>query len=206
MRKPTPDGGPDRLLALSDGVFAIAITLLVLDLSVPRGLNSGQYDDALLDLLPNLGAYALSFLVLAGFWRDHLRIFRAVTQVDGQVVSLCLLGLGIAALVPFPTALISEYADKPASVALYSATVAALGADHLALLLVLKRRPWLCGSASSRLESLSVLELAVTVTVFVITVPVALVTGPEVMWGWLVLLPVKVVLGRRERAGLSVSG
>ncbi|MGW5213185.1 TMEM175 family protein [Streptomyces sp. NPDC004051] len=56
MRIPAPEGGPERLVTLADGVFAIAITLLVLDFSVPQGLSSGEYREALRGLLPNLGA------------------------------------------------------------------------------------------------------------------------------------------------------
>jgi uncharacterized membrane protein len=201
MRKPTPDGGPERLVALADGVFAIAITLLVLDLSVPRGLSPAGYRDALYDLLPNLGAYVLSFLVLAGFWRDHRRLFRPVRQVDSRVIQLSLLGLGVAALLPFPTKLVSEYVDEPASVAIYSAAVAALGATHLALLIVLARRPWLCGNAAPDPDvAFYAVDLATTVVVFTLTIPLALVYGSAVMWWWLVLIPAKIAIGRRARA------
>ncbi|MET9153885.1 TMEM175 family protein [Streptomyces griseoflavus] len=199
MRKPTPDGGPERLVALADGVFAIAITLLVLDISVPRGLDPGEYRRALRDTLPNLGAYAISLAVLAGFWRDHRAIFRSVRQVDGDVIGLTVLGLGLAALLPFPTALVSEYGDEPASVVIYSAAVASLGAVHLALAALVVRRPWLRGGAAPvRDEALYAVDLGATVVVFLVTIPLALLIGPAAMWWWLVLLPVKVWLGRKE--------
>ncbi|MFJ9656444.1 TMEM175 family protein [Streptomyces griseoflavus] len=201
MRKPTPDGGPERLVALADGVFAIAITLLVLDISVPRGLDPGEYRRALRDTLPNLGAYAISLAVLAGFWRDHRAIFRSVRQVDGDVIGLTVLGLGLAALLPFPTALVSEYGDEPASVVIYSAAVASLGAVHLALAALVVRRPWLRGGAAPvRDEALYAVDLGATVVVFLVTIPLALLIGPAAMWWWLVLLPVKVWLGRKETA------
>lgn len=201
MRNPTPEGGPERLVALADGVFAIAITLLVLDLSVPRGLDSGEYHDALRELLPNLGAYALSLVVLAGFWRGHRALFRPVRKVDGQVISLTVLGLGIAALLPFPTALISEYGDQSVSVVVYSATVASLGGVHLALALLLLRRPWLRDAAVPvRSEALSAADLGSTVVVFLVTIPLTLLVGSAAMWWWLVLLPLRIRLGRREDA------
>lgn len=199
MRKPTPEGGPERLVALADGVFAIAITLLVLDISVPQGLDSEKYRQALSDTLPNLGAYAISLAVLAGFWRDHRAIFRTVRQVDGDVIALTVFGLGLAALVPFPTALVSEYGDERSSVVIYSAAVASLGAVHLALAMVVARRPWLRGGAAPvRDEKLSAVDLGVTVGVFLVTIPLALLIGPAAMWWWLVLVPAKVWLGRRE--------
>ncbi|MEW2452111.1 TMEM175 family protein [Streptomyces parvulus] len=193
----TPAGGPERVVALADGVFAIAITLLVLDFSVPRGLDAAAYRHELRELVPNLGAYALSVLVLGLFWRDHRRIFRFVERVDGQVITLSLLGLGVAALVPFPTMLISEYGREPASVAIYAAAVASLGASHLALVALLAARPWLRGDAVPEEGFLIYgLDLAASVVVFSLSVPLALAIGPAAMWGWLVLLPLKVLIGR----------
>ncbi|EGX57312.1 hypothetical protein SZN_23496 [Streptomyces zinciresistens K42] len=198
MWKSNPDGGPERLVALADGVFAIALTLLVLDFSVPRGLGPDGYEDALRELLPNLGAYALSVLVLGAFWREHRRIFGFVRQIDGQVIALSVLGLSAAALVPFPTKLLSEYGGEPESVAVYAAAVAVLGAAHLALLLLLVRRPWLRGDAApAEGFGLYALDLSVTVVVFLLSVPLALAVGSAAMWSWLAMAPVKVVLGRR---------
>ncbi len=200
MWKSNPDGGPERLIALADGVFAIAVTLLVLDFYVPRGLGSDGFDDALHELIPNLGAYALSVLVLGAFWREHRRIFGYVRQVDGQVITLSIVGLSIAALLPFPTKLLSEYGREPESVAIYAAAVAALGAADLAVLLVLVRRPWLRGAKQPPEGfGLFVLDLSVTVVVFVASVPLALAYGETAMWLWLLMAPVKVAIGRRAQ-------
>ncbi|MGW6475157.1 TMEM175 family protein [Streptomyces nigra] len=195
-----PDGGPERLVALADGVFAIALTLLVLDFSVPPDLPSQEYADALRELLPNLAAYALSVLVLGAFWRENRRILGYVRQVDGQLIGLSILGLGVAALLPFPTKLLAEYGREPESVAVYAATVAALGAADLAVVLLLARRPWLRGPAGPPEGfRLYVLDLAVTVVVFVASVPLALVYGSAAMWLWAAMAPIKVVIGRRSQ-------
>ncbi|MFF5308232.1 TMEM175 family protein [Streptomyces massasporeus] len=198
-----PDGGPERLVTLVDGVFAIAITLLVLDLSVPRELDPAAYRRALGELLPDLGAYALSVAVLGSFWRDHRRIFQDVREIDGQVIGLSMVGLGVAALVPFPTRLLAEYGAQPVSVAVYAGAVAALGACHLAVAAVLARRPWLRHDRPSEAATtLYLLDSATSVVVFAATVPLALVTGPRIMWMWLALVPVKVYLGRKlQRSG-----
>ncbi|MER5296736.1 TMEM175 family protein [Streptomyces pharetrae] len=200
MWKSNPDGSPERLIALADGVFAIAITLLVLDLTVPRGLNPDQYREALRELLPDLGAYALSVMVLGGFWHGHRTIFRWVRQVDGQVVALSVLGLGAAALVPFPTRLISDYGREPVSVAIYAGAVAALGATHAGLVALLTRRPWLCGRVAPDEEfAHHIRDLSATVVVFLVSIPLTLVLGAAAAWCWLLLVPLKVFMGRRAR-------
>jgi uncharacterized membrane protein len=157
------------------------------------------------DLLPDLGAYALSVAVLGSFWRDHRRIFRDVREVDGQVIGISMAGLGVAALVPFPTRLLAEYGSQPVSVAVYSGAVAALGACHLAVAAVLAKRPWLRRDPPSEAATtLYLLDSAVSVVVFLASVPLALVAGPRIMWLWLALVPVKVFLGRRlQRPGVS---
>ncbi|MET9390184.1 TMEM175 family protein [Streptomyces sp. NPDC006624] len=198
-----PDGGPERLVTLVDGVFAIAITLLVLDLSVPRELDDAAYRRALRELLPDLGAYALSVWVLGSFWRDHRRIFQDVREIDGQVIGLSIAGLGVAALVPFPTRLLAEYGDLSVSVAVYAGAVAALGACHLAVAALLAKRPWLRHhTPSPTATALYLADSATIVLVFAVTVPLVFVTGPVIMWMWLVLVPAKAYLGRRlENSG-----
>jgi uncharacterized membrane protein len=193
-----PDGGPERLVTLVDGVFAIAITLLVLDLSVPRELDPAAYRRALGELLPDLGAYALSVAVLGSFWRDHRRIFQDVREVDGQVIGISMAGLGVAAIVPFPTRLLAEYGAQSVSVAVYAGAVAALGACHLGLAALLAKRSWLRhDTPSEAATTLYLVDSASSVVVFLATVPLAMVVGPMIMWMWLALVPVKVYLGRR---------
>lgn len=111
------EGSAARFLALSDGVFAIAITLLALDISLPDGLGPAGFDRPLGEVMPKVWAYALSLLVIAAFWRGHYQIFQYVRDVDGTVIRLGLLSLGLIALMPFPTTLLAEYGDLPQSVA-----------------------------------------------------------------------------------------
>ncbi|WP_079008309.1 TMEM175 family protein [Streptomyces sp. XY431] len=150
-----------------------------------------------LPALRQVGAYALSFLVLAAFWRDHHRLFLGVRQVDGLVIRLTLFGLGVAALLPFPTSLIAEYGREPSAVAIYSAAVAVLGSIQFTLLLVVWKRPWLRAAPLPDREAHAYLaDLGATVAVFAATAPLSFLLGSRVVWGWLLLLPVKFVIGR----------
>lgn len=194
------EGSAARLLALSDGVFAIAMTLLALDLTLPAGLDPAGFEHALGDVMPNVWAYALSFLVIAAFWRGHHQIFRYVREVDGTVIRLGLLSLGLVALMPFPTTLLAEYGDLSQSVAVYSGTVAAMGATQLALAVTLWKRPWL-GSVAlpDPVARNDVADLASTVLVFAVAVPLAFISPTGAKLWWAVLLVVKPVTGRRGK-------
>jgi TMEM175 potassium channel family protein len=80
-----------RVVVLSDGVFAIALTLLVLDVRVPAGLTGPDLDNALADLPPRLLAYALSFAVIGLLRLGRYRMFARLARVDGPLILLNLL-------------------------------------------------------------------------------------------------------------------
>ncbi|MCX4819585.1 TMEM175 family protein [Streptomyces sp. NBC_01142] len=194
------EGSAARLLALSDGVFAIAMTLLALDITLPADLDADGFEQALRDVRPNLWAYGLSFLVIAAFWRGHHQMFRYVREVDGTVIRLGLLSLGLIALMPFPTTLLAEYGDMPQSVAVYSGAVAAMAATQLALTVALWKRPWLgSGTLTDPVARNDVADMAATVLVFAVAVPLAFVSPTGAKLWWAVLIPVKAVTGRRGK-------
>lgn len=195
------EGSAPRLLALSDGVFAIAMTLLALDITVPAGLDSAGLAHALDEVLPKVWAYALSLLVIAAFWRGQYQLFHSVRDVDGTVIRLVLLSLGLVALMPFPTTLLAEYPDLPQAVAIYSGAVAAMGAVQLTLAVVVWKRPWLGTSPlPDAIARNDVADLGATVLVFAAVVPLAFVSSPvdAKLW-WLVLVPVRFVTGKRGK-------
>ena len=115
----------DRLVAFSDGVFAIAMTLLVLNLTVPTLTGSAEHVDEelwrkLRDQWPELFSYALSFWVIGRFWLVHHRMFRLVRRADGALMTLNLLLLGFIALIPWPTEMLGRYGDTTTAVVAYS--------------------------------------------------------------------------------------
>jgi uncharacterized membrane protein len=193
-------GNPDRLITLSDGVFAIAMTLLVLGIGVRSGLDPHAFHDALRDTVPQLLAYALSFVVLAVIWVNHHEIYRSVRSTDPTLTRLTLLSLGLIALLPFPTALIAEYGSQAASVAIYSLAVAAIDAVHLGVALYLWRRPALMETPVSSPDIRHYLEDQVsTIAVLLIAVPVAFASPAAGKYTWLALVPIKVASGHRDR-------
>lgn len=115
--------GLGRILALSDGVFAIAMTLLVLEIAVPATTGDAGLPKALLELWPRYLAYALSFLVIARFWMIHRLAFRLIARDDAVLVWLNLLLLIFVAFLPFPTAVLGDHRGSPAAAVLYAISV-----------------------------------------------------------------------------------
>jgi len=113
-----------RIVAFSDGVFSIAITLLVLNLGVERGLTEGQIDNALWDQRDTFFAYAISFAVIGRFWLVHHRFFAEVDAFDSRLIGLNLLYLGWVVLIPFSSELLGEYGGDTTSVVFYSVNLA----------------------------------------------------------------------------------
>lgn len=107
-----------RIVAFSDGVMAVAITLLVLNLNVPS-VGKGELDDELFDLLPSFGAYMLAFLLVGRFWLIHHRLFQTIRAFDDRLVALNLLFLALIALVPFTTDVWDRYSDEAVAAAMF---------------------------------------------------------------------------------------
>jgi len=104
-----------RLEAFSDGVFAIAVTLLVLEIKIPAltGLPSGSLGQALLRQWPSYVAYLLSFSVILIMWVNHHVVVDLVREVDHAFLYLNGLLLMVITLVPFPTAVMAEFVEDP---------------------------------------------------------------------------------------------
>jgi uncharacterized membrane protein len=122
--EPASDNSPGRLLALSDGVFAIAMTLLALDLRLPDlGANptDAQLRHALGDDWRGYLAFVISFYVVANYWGAHRRAMRAVTTIDTRVIGHTLPLLLLVAALPFPASVLATHGDLPSGLAFYSA-------------------------------------------------------------------------------------
>jgi uncharacterized membrane protein len=122
--------GSARLEAFSDGVFAIIITIMVLELRPPEGTDL----DDLRALLPNALAYVLSFVMIGIYWNNHHHLMHAVARVDGSVLWANLHLLFWLSLFPFGTAWTGEHHRDPAPVMAWGAVM--LGAAIAYLLLV----------------------------------------------------------------------
>ena len=119
-----PDHGLQRLIFFSDGVIAIAITLLVIELHpthLPWRSPDWAYAQALIDLLPNFAGFFISFFVIAAFWAGHHRAFECAEHWDDRVTLPNMLFLSTIAALPFFTAFASDNPGARVPVACYCA-------------------------------------------------------------------------------------
>jgi len=112
-----------RIAAFTDGVMAVAITLLVLNIEVPHLTPGEDLGDALLDLLPSLGAYALAFALVGRFWLIHHNLFEKLIGFDAMLMTLNLVFLSLIVLVPFSSELYDRYTSRPLAAAVLGGTL-----------------------------------------------------------------------------------
>jgi len=137
--------GLERLIFFSDAVFAIAITLLALEIHLPavaENLTDANLATALVGLWPKYLGYGISFLVIGFVWVGHHRKFRYIRAYDSNLIILNLLLLMAIAFIPFPAAVLSEYGNRTATI-FYALVMALTGLFSAAL--------WLYASRHSRL-------------------------------------------------------
>jgi len=123
------DRGLNRLLAFSDGVFAIAITLLILTIDIPEvpPADPDKLGSFLRILAPEFLSFCISFAVVGLYWISHHRKFRYIKRYDEGLLWLNLLFLFAVVILPFPTEVIGDYSDQPAAMVLYGGSLAFAG-------------------------------------------------------------------------------
>ncbi len=133
MTQPESGLSFERVVFFSDAVFAIAITLLVLEIKPPHleQLTNSSLNHALLGLVPKFVGFLISFMVTGLMWIEHHRIFRYITGYDIGLLWRNLILLLCVSFVPFPTALFSEYYWSLTAFILYTSSFAAVGLAKL---------------------------------------------------------------------------
>ena len=185
--------GLERLIFFSDAVFAIAITLVVLDIRLPASGESpsnAQLLNRLLGLWPKYLAYAVSFLAIGTFWLGHNRRFRFIRRYDRGLSMLNLLFLMVIAFIPFPTSVISESGNRTATI--FYALTMILGGLVLAAL-------WWYASWHNRLTDPGLdaqqvrrqfAPMLLTVALFVLSIGIAFRDENLARVSWLLVVPI----------------
>ena len=186
----------ERLIFFSDAVFAIAITLLVIEIHVPHlaaGSSDGGHLEALARLIPNFVGFIISFAVIGMFWAGHHRAFSLARHFYGGVVAWNLMLLGTIAFMPFVTAYLSAHSGARVPAILYWSWLTLTAVLNLKVNSMATRPPMASGHVESqegaivRRRSRSVLFGAITslviATIYPYAAPLGMITIPA--WKWL---------------------
>jgi uncharacterized membrane protein len=189
----------DRLLALTDGVIAIVITLLVLDLTVPTvpaGSSSAVLLAAVAEQWQEFFGFVLSFLVVGQYWVLHRRIFLHVERHPRGVVYLDLLFLLLVAFVPYATGVFAAYPTS-FGVAFLSVALGATGLSLALLWIYAARAEIVEEGLTSRAVQIQATRFLASPLVFFAAVPLAFLDPRFAFLAWLTLVPINGALGSR---------
>jgi uncharacterized membrane protein len=189
----------DRVLFFSDAIFAIAITLLVVEIRVPGVEEAGHQ---LRSALPNIYSFAISFAVIGLFWMGHHSLFRYIVVLDRPLITINLAFLGTIAFLPYPTALLGQGHGGPSAVAVifYSACMAAAGLGELMIWVYAANVKDLLTPGTSRAtRRYLTLRLIRVPAVFLVAIPVALVSPSLGAYCWILIAPAGILTNRYAR-------
>jgi uncharacterized membrane protein len=198
-----------RVLAFSDGLFAIAMTLLVVGITVPAVDEIGNVDsvsdlaDALNDQGEQIITFFISFAVIGRYWVAHHQMFSLLRGFDRGMVTLNLVYLAFIAFVPFPTALLGAYFDNPLSVAVYAVTVAIVSGLEVLLLRHARRAGLLEKDMPDDVYRWGTVLSTTPVALFLISIPVAFVGSGWAVAVWMLNAPVGIYADRHAPEGFD---
>lgn len=188
--RPSAEAGQlefERVVLFSDAVFAIAITLLVVDLhlpAIPAERVGAQLPAAMSRLFPDLLAYFLSFSTIGLFWLGHHRVVRMIARFDGVALGLNLLMLAFVAFLPFPTSVLGEYAPDVTAVVFYAAVMTLGGLVFSGLWFYVTQRGLVVADLERSVRRYYTLRALRAPVVFGLSIPLAYVSAALAMWSW----------------------
>jgi uncharacterized membrane protein len=149
-----------RLEAFSDGVFAIVITLLILDIKIPE-VQPTALGAGLVNILPQILTYILSFFIVGLYWHLHHQVAAQIKLIDEVFIWLNLVWLLFVSVLPFPTALLGRYPLQPIPLTIYGINLILVNVTGFVILVYFQRRPEL------RFKPMSSAELRAIAPIYV---------------------------------------
>ena len=199
---PRDSAGFDRVIFFSDAVFAIALTLVAVEIGIPvvaDRSSSPELWQALIEKVPSLAAYAFTFFWVAFYWRANHKFTNGLTGMNGRYVAAVLVYLAFIALLPFPAATLGEYYNAVA-LSFFLAFMAAVSALEVLLLVVADRGDLLVERLTPQSRRYAIVGSLTPVVAAVLAIPVAFVSVPgAVAFFVLVALGLGAVVGRTLR-------
>ena len=181
-----------RLATFTDGVYAIALTLLVLGLDIGHLADPdspGALWTALDDLIPDFVAFAVAFVLLGRYWIAHHDFYSNLRGIDRGLMGISLIYLAFVAFLPFPTKLIGVYEGNPVALLLFATALAAVSGMETVMFAHAHRRNLLRSGLSPSVFKWGVIASLQPVVMFVVTMPFAFLSTTGVLISWAVISP-----------------
>jgi uncharacterized membrane protein len=188
-----------RVLSFNDGLFAIAMTLLIVSIAVPTisDTNSvGDLGDALNDLSANFISFFISFAVIGRYWLAHHQFVSRLRAMDQALISLNLVYLAFVAFLPFPTALLGEYFENPLSIVIYAVNVAIVSGMEVVLFSRAQNHDLLEQKLPGDVYRYGVAMSLAPVLFFLLSIPVAFVSTTLAACMWFLGIPFAAIAQR----------
>jgi uncharacterized membrane protein len=176
-----------RVLTFSDGVFAIAMTLLVAGIEVPDGPDA--LASRIRDEWAQIWSFFLSFVVIGYYWFAHHKLLSMFQRLRSATILVNTLYLALIAFLPFPTALLGQEADAAVSVVLYAGALSVASCFETVLFRTALHYGDLRIPVSAEERRQWTVASSVPVVVFALSIPIALVDTGLAMLSWLLILP-----------------
>jgi uncharacterized membrane protein len=184
--------GLGRIVAFSDGVFAVAITLLVLAIDAPDLTDEQaktELAEQLWDTAGQVAVYFFTFALIGLFWIGHHRFFSEVRDFDTGLMVLNLAYLALIAFLPFPSSVYGDHSEVESAVVFFAGAMGVIGLVDALMLLYAGRRGLLKRRFQKDWRS-SLWRNLVVPAVFFGSIPIALVAPSVAPWTWLILFPI----------------
>ncbi len=163
-----------RLNGLSDGVFAIALTLLAFDIRVPEGVSISDLPNGMLELAPKIIVFLISFIVIGGAWGSHQRMLNQIKRGDGLLVWFSLFCLLFVALLPASAALLGRYPNAFVAILFFAADVALIQLAVLWLWRHASRSGLVNPALDVRVVESIGRRLSLSTVIFILSIPLAI--------------------------------
>ena len=198
----------ERVSALSDGVFAVAITLLVVSIAVPTihgTLTNSKLAHGLAEIWPHFFSYFLSFIIIAMFWISHHALFSAIRRVDRTLIWINMLYLLLIVFMPYPTELLSLFGKTMVATVLYASVLAVAGILQAAMAFYAVRGHRLVDDEFEMSQAGEYLRNSLLMSaVFIISIGIAFVSVTAAQFFWLTLFVIQLlerfVFGKKQRS------
>jgi uncharacterized membrane protein len=188
----------ERVVSITDNIFAVAMTLLVVSIGVPQ-VAPERLSGVLLSAHGNLLTFFIAVAVLAFYWISNLHFVRHLRAIDSVYAGLNMIYVSLIAFLPLPTALLDRYSELPITVILFVSTLLLISLMELVLFARAHRAKLFASEPPARVVRYSILVVLIPVFVFALAIPIGLLSSPTyALAAWILLnFPLRFLVERR---------